>query len=122
MEICHARWILARLYEPDLAIIDCRTEMDYLKSRVPGSISLQLLDGADFENMLGRAGIDETTRIVLYEQGEFSFENHIYKKFEALGHARLFLLSGGFDTWTRLGFPVQFEQPSIRIPTFYKKI
>lgn len=122
MEYCSERWLLARLYESDLAIVDCRPQSAYDASRIPGAISVDRLVGSDIEAQLGRAGIDEQTRIVFYGNALFDLDNSIFNEIEEYGHKQLFVLTNGFLGWEIAKFPIQTEPPISRIPTFYKNI
>jgi thiosulfate/3-mercaptopyruvate sulfurtransferase len=121
MEFCTERWLLARMYESDLAIVDCRSEDDFKRDRIPGAL---LWGGhvVDIAKQLGAVGIDESTRIVLYDDGKLRLAGSVYESIQAFGHPSIVVLKNGYSGWVSAGFPIQTSVPTIRIPTIYKNI
>ena len=120
MEICTERWVLARLYEPDLTIIDCRQSHDYDDARIPGAVSVGMLDVNDLQASLGKVGITSTTRLVIYDDENENTSAKWYEILKNIEHEQVFVLSGGFKRWMNAKFPTETKAPIVRIPTFYK--
>ena len=139
--IVSMRWVLARLYEPDLVIADCRFQLGnpdagreaYEESRIPGAVYFDLekdLSGPvgehggrhplpDIEvlaDKLGKAGIDETVRVVAYDDQGGAMAARFWWLLRYLGHEKVYVMDQGFTAWKEAGFPVTGDKPPIRVP------
>jgi thiosulfate/3-mercaptopyruvate sulfurtransferase len=138
------RWVLARLYEPDLAIVDCRFvpgdpeagRRSYEESYIPGAIYMDLErdlsgpvgdhggrhplpDVAELAAKLGRAGIDRSMRVVAYDDQGGAMAARFWWLLRYMGHERVYVMDQGFSAWKRAGFPVAKAAPPIRVPKTY---
>jgi len=139
--IVSMRWVLARLYEPDLVIADCRFQLGnpdagrqaYEESRIPGAVYFDLerdLSGPvgehggrhplpDIEvlaDKLGKAGIDETVRVVAYDDQGGAMASRFWWLLRYLGHEKVYVMDQGFSAWKEAGFPMTGDRPPIRVP------
>jgi thiosulfate/3-mercaptopyruvate sulfurtransferase len=102
----------------DLVVIDARSEPEYRQSHIPGAVSLppaaleteillphgetvthMLSSPQDAEPVLQAAGINASSRIVIYEGGGGCLAARLFWMLEAYGHTGLQILDGGFDGW-----------------------
>ncbi len=129
------RWVLARMYEPDLVIVDCRFALGrpdagreaYAASHIPGAVFLDLeadLSAPVREHggrhplpapeqlaaRLGRAGIGNATRVVAYDDQGGMYAARLWWLLRWLGHDDVYVMDGGFAAWQAGGFPVTDAQ------------
>jgi len=135
-------WLQAHLDAPDLRIIDCSAQLivqpvgasrvhsglpSYLPAHIPGARYLNMATDlsdpqgrypfafppdAQIETLLGRLGIANHHRIVLYGHGYLGSVTRAWYVLHAAGHAQIALLDGGFERWQQEGRPVSAEPPS----------
>ncbi|MDO7907730.1 sulfurtransferase [Paenibacillus sp. JX-17] len=136
-------WLLARMYEPDLVIVDCRFELGspaagqkaYADSHIPGAVYLDLEedlsapvsehggrhplpDPEQFAQRLAKAGISNDSRIVAYDDQNGMYASRLWWMLRWLGHEHVYVLDQGFTAWKDAKFPVTDAQP-VRIPSTY---
>lgn len=132
------KWLLARMYEPDLVIADCRFvlgqpdagRLAYEESHIPGAVYLDLErdlssligehggrhplpDAAELAARLSRAGIGNGTRVVAYDDQGGAMASRLWWLLRYLGHEQVYVMDEGFSAWQREGFPVSAEQKII---------
>jgi thiosulfate/3-mercaptopyruvate sulfurtransferase len=136
--IIHSDWLLSRLNDSNLRIIDCRFQLgnpsfglnEYMKEHIQGAIFYDLekdLSGTvkdhggrhplpsidELADKLSATGIDETTTVVAYDDQGGAFASRLWWILTYLGHRDVFILDGGYSSWKEKGNPVSDE-----IPTF----
>ncbi|OMF18848.1 sulfurtransferase [Paenibacillus sp. FSL H8-0548] len=133
--IVSLKWLLARMYEPDIVIVDCRFLMGkpdagrelYEVSHIPGAVYLDLEkdlsapieehggrhplpDIFDLTVTLSRVGISNETRVIAYDDQGGAMASRLWWLLKYLGHEQVFVLDEGYTTWVNTGFPVSSEQ------------
>lgn len=145
--IVSQKWLLARLYESDLVIVDCRFQMGkgqesagreaYEASHIPGAVYLDLEkdlsapveadghggrhplpDAAQLTGTFSRAGIGNATRVVAYDDQGGMMASRLWWLLKYLGHEQVYVLDEGFAAWQKAGYPVSAEQ-QVRIPASF---
>jgi thiosulfate/3-mercaptopyruvate sulfurtransferase len=145
--IVSKRWLLARLYEPDIIIADCRSLLgqagagraQFNEDHIPGAVHFDLeedltaplgehggrhpLPDADtLAARLSRAGINADSRIIAYDDQGGMMASRFWWLLRYLGHEQVYVLEEGYSAWKEAKFPVTADQP-IRIPsTFVAKV
>jgi thiosulfate/3-mercaptopyruvate sulfurtransferase len=136
------KWLLARLYESDIVIVDCRFKMgnpdpeagrkEYEESHIPGAVYLDLErdlsspveehggrhplpDIAELTTRLSKVGIGNETRVIAYDDQGGMMASRLWWLLRYLGHENVFVLDEGFTAWKNAGFPVSADQ-KILIP------
>lgn len=129
------KWVLARMYEPDLVIVDCRFALGrpdagreaYAVSHIPGAVFLDLeadLSAPVREHggrhplpapeqlaaRLSRAGIGSAHRVVAYDDQGGMYAARLWWLLRWLGHDDVYVMDGGFAAWQAGGFPVTDAQ------------
>ncbi|KWX69608.1 sulfurtransferase [Paenibacillus jilunlii] len=141
------RWLLARLYEPEQTIVDCRFTLgkpeagreSYEQEHIPGAVYLDLEhdlsspagehggrhplpDPQVLAARLAKLGIGNDSRIVAYDDECGMNAARLWWLLRYLGHENVFILEGGFSAWKAEKFPVTDHQP-VRVPsTFEPKV
>lgn len=129
--LVQAETLAMALHRPDLVIVDCRYslldpnagEQAYLASHLPNAAYAHLErdlsdmapngDGrhpwpaADaFTAKLSRWGIEPSTQVVAYDDGDGAYAARLWFLLRVLGHQKVAVLDGGWSRWTALGLPV----------------
>lgn len=143
--IVSTKWVLARMYESDVAIVDCRFALGqpesgrqaFTESHIPGAVYFDLEQDLsspvqasghggrhplpDLEQLTERirkAGISNETRIVAYDDQGGAMASRFWWLMRYLGHEQVYVMDEGFSAWQAAGFPVSSEVP-IQIPASY---
>ncbi|MCM3629731.1 sulfurtransferase [Paenibacillus glycanilyticus] len=141
--IVSLKWLLARLYETDIVIVDCRFQLGkpdfgreaYEASHIAGAVYLDLEkdlsapvdehggrhplpDITDLTIALSKVGISNETRVIAYDDQGGAFASRLWWLLKYLGHEQVFVLDEGFTAWQNAGFPVNAEQ-KVLIPSRY---
>ena len=127
--IVSTRWLADRLKEPDLRIVDApfympgdpRTpQAEFEKEHIPGAVLFELEQVKDHANPLphmlaspeafalavGRMGISDGDRIVVYDHMGLLSAGRVWWNFRAMGHDEVFVLDGGLPRWIAEGRPL----------------
>ncbi|MEK5493499.1 sulfurtransferase [Paenibacillus sp. FSL R7-0297] len=137
------RWLLARLYEPEQTIIDCRFTLgkpeagreSYEQEHIPGAVYLDLEldlsspvtehggrhplpDPEVLAARLAKLGIGNDSRIVAYDDESGMNAARLWWLLRYLGHEQVFILEGGFSQWKAEKYPVTGHQP-VRVPSTF---
>ncbi|WP_342566020.1 sulfurtransferase [Paenibacillus sp. FSL R7-0345] len=137
------RWLLARLYDPEQTIVDCRFTLgkpqagreSYEQEHIPGAVYLDLEldlsspvsehggrhplpDPQVLAARLSRLGISNDTRIVAYDDESGMNAARLWWLLRYLGHEQVFILEDSFSTWKAEKYPVTDHQP-IRVPSTF---
>jgi thiosulfate/3-mercaptopyruvate sulfurtransferase len=138
------KWLLARLYEPDVVIVDCRFNLanpeqgrqDYAMDRIPGAVYFDLNrdlssevlvhggrhplpDKQTFIETVQRAGISPTSRIIAYDDQAGAMASRYWWLMKWIGHEQVSVLQQPYQQWKRSQFPIETSKPAIRIPSQY---
>jgi len=135
--IVPVKWVLARMYESDLVIVDCRFTLGkpdagreaYEEEHIPGAVYLDLErdlsapvepdghggrhplpDIATLAARLGQVGIGNETRVVAYDDQGGAMASRLWWLLKYLGHEEVYLMDGGFAAWKSAGCPVTADQ------------
>jgi thiosulfate/3-mercaptopyruvate sulfurtransferase len=68
--------------------------------------------------VFGRAGIDDTTEVIAYDQNQGTYAARLWWMLRWLGHDAVAVLDGGFDKWRREAHPVSTEVPRLPVRKF----
>ncbi|MDF9839071.1 MULTISPECIES: sulfurtransferase [unclassified Paenibacillus] len=137
------RWLLARLYDPEQTIVDCRFTLgkpqagreSYEQEHIPGAVYLDLEldlsspvtehggrhplpDPQVLAARLSRLGISNDTRIVAYDDESGMNAARLWWLLRYLGHEQVFILEDSFSTWKEAKYPVTDHQP-VRVPSTF---
>ena len=115
-------WLAARIKDPDLRIIDAPFYMpgdprtpqgEFEKEHIPGAVLFDLEAISDHANPLphmlaparafaeavGRLGISDGDRIVVYDHAGLLSAGRVWWNFRAMGHDEVYVLDGGLPRW-----------------------
>ena len=129
-----ARWLHARLGQPDVRVIDMVTEAkDYRAGHIPAAVYLNVDDVRvavaeggyrlptvkEGARLLGSLGLTPQTHVVAYDDSGGLHAARLFFTLEALGHRRVSVLDGGIQAWRRAGLPASPDVPSLA-PSVYR--
>jgi len=108
--------LAAILGDPKLVVIDVRPAKDFLAGHIPGACNLewtdftepegpkywQLLPVSEIERRLGKAGVGDEGRIVVYGDVKDGWgeDGRLFWMFAYLGRKDVQVLDGGWNRWT----------------------
>jgi thiosulfate/3-mercaptopyruvate sulfurtransferase len=138
------RWLLARMYEPEMVIADCRFLLSdpeagriaYKEDHIPGAIYLHLEeqlsapvgthggrhplpDTDTLAKTLSKVGINRDSIVVAYDDQGGAYASRLWWLLKYLGHERVYVMEDGYSTWKNAKFPVSDHQ-AVRIPSHYE--
>lgn len=141
--IVSLQWLAGHLDDSGVRIIDCRFDLanpgagreGYMKEHIPGAVFFDLEkdmsaskqthggrhplpDINEFSLKLGNAGIDETVKVVAYDDQGGMVASRLWWMLQYLGHAEAYVLDGGFSQWKDKGYPVTQEIPEPEVKLF----
>jgi thiosulfate/3-mercaptopyruvate sulfurtransferase len=130
--------------QSNIRIIDCRFALadtengrkEYSTAHIPGAIYAHLDDDlsgeiipgktgrhpfpivADFAKKLSTWGIDETTQVVVYDQGHGGIAARLWFLLKWLGHQQVAVLNGGWKNWLAEGGATNNETVAVNPSVF----
>jgi thiosulfate/3-mercaptopyruvate sulfurtransferase len=125
-------WVAEHLDARDVVLVEVDTDASYYhRAHIPGAVGWswksQLNDTvrrdlpcrSDLERLLGEAGIEPETTVVLYGDSSNWFAAWAFWLLEMHGHRHLRMLDGDREGWMREGWPTTVEVPQ-RARTRYR--
>src|ERR1700759_4363370 len=142
--IVSTAWLAERLKEPDLRIVDAPFYMpgddrtpqgEFEKEHIPGAVLFDLEEISDHDNPLphmlapanafaqavGRLGISDGDRIVVYDHIGLLSAARVWWNFRAMGHDEVYFLDGGLPRWTAEGRPLS-NGPVTSVPQTFTPV
>jgi thiosulfate/3-mercaptopyruvate sulfurtransferase len=133
------QWLASRLQDPSLRIVDCSwylpmlqrdADAEYLAGHVPGAVRFDIDKIADhsglgahmlpsaetFAQAVGALGIDNRTRVVVYDTNYVSAR--VWWMFRVFGHDDVMVLDGGLAQWVAEGRPVEAGAVRVQARSF----
>lgn len=119
-----AEWLNGELNNPEVTVLDIRSEEAFSEAHVPGSVfetydnwraerdgvTGNLPELTVLAEMIGQLGIDNNEHVVIVPPGEnstdFGSAARVYWTFKVLGHNSVSILNGGYKGWVQQGYPV----------------
>ncbi|SCX84056.1 thiosulfate/3-mercaptopyruvate sulfurtransferase [Paenibacillus polysaccharolyticus] len=142
--IVSMRWLLARMYESDVAIVDCRFLLGqpdagreaYEAGHIPGAVYLDLEkdlsapvtehggrhplpDPTTLASRLAKAGIGSNSRIIAYDDQGGMNASRLWWLLRYLGHEQVYVMDEGFSAWKNAKFPMATDVP-VQIPSSFE--
>jgi thiosulfate/3-mercaptopyruvate sulfurtransferase len=139
--VVSADWLQAELGKPDLRVLDASfylpaqkrdADAEYAAGHIPGAIRFDQDKIADhstnlphtipspdyFAAEVGRLGISENDRIVVYDGIGMFASPRVWWLFRVMGAKNVFVLDGGLDGWKAEARPLETEVPHYAAATF----
>ena len=126
-------WLSSHLNDPNIRIVDLRPR-GYAEGHIPGAVWLDnnairianrpptfLPTPAEFEDLMARLGISNTTRVIAYDERGGIYATRLWWILNHYGHANVALLDGGWTKWTAERRETTTASPSIARGAFTVK-
>jgi thiosulfate/3-mercaptopyruvate sulfurtransferase len=97
----------------------------YAEGHIPGAVELSMLDirgntpptflpsVAEFEALMGRLGISNSTRVIVYDERGGTYAARFWWVLQYFGHANVALVNGGWTKWTAEQRPSSRDRPKV---------
>lgn len=111
--------IRSEIRDNSIRIIDVRKEDDYKKSHIPTSVNLPLANllsddsPETIQKIMGSLGIDDETRVAVYDDTFGALASRVAWTFQYLGHQDVSLLDVTYGQWKSQGLENDTNIPSI---------
>jgi len=125
-------WVADHMHDPDVRLVEVDVDTSaYDTGHIEGAVGwhwqndLQrrpvrdIPTGEEWAILLGRSGIDNDTKVVLYGDNNNWFAAFAYWLFKLYGHADVSLMNGGRKKWVEEGGPLT-QIPTQVIPITYR--
>ncbi len=113
-------WLSRQQGNPHLRLLDARERSRYTEGHLPGAIwfdadalnwprldgTITLVTAAPFAKLMSRTGIDATTSVIVYDDGDGRRAARVVWALRCYGHQQAALLSGGIAGWIAAGYPL----------------
>jgi thiosulfate/3-mercaptopyruvate sulfurtransferase len=134
--VVEKEWLLKRLDDQQVRIVDCRFSLanpekgglEYRESHIPGAVYFDLEkdcsgivgvhggrhpmpDVDQFIEKLEKAGIDENTLVIAYDNGDGPYAARFWWLLRYFGHEKAVVLNGGIHEWVNASYPTTTEIP-----------
>lgn len=126
-------WLAAHLQDRDIRIVDLRVR-SYADGHVPGAVWLDnnairianrpptfLPTPAEFEELMARLGISNTTRVIAYDDRGGIYATRLWWILNYYGHTNFAVLDGGWTKWTLEQRPTSTAVPAFTRTSFTVK-
>ncbi|GMQ86894.1 MAG: sulfurtransferase [Gammaproteobacteria bacterium] len=114
--------------QSNVVLLDAEAPATYQRGHIPGAVNLPItlftnlksrrkngypVTVADAEKLLGEAGIDNDTLVVIYGNGGGKAAAGLWFALDFFGHAKMQIMNGGFRKWVKEGRPVTQDVPKV---------
>src|ERR671936_138784 len=111
-QLVETDWVAAHAADASIRLVDMRRS-GYSEGHVPGAVYLApeairdasnpptfLPSQADFERLMQRLGISNTTRVIAYDERGGIYAARLWWILNYFGHTNVALMNGGWVKWT----------------------
>lgn len=118
------QWVADHLHNPRVRIVEVSVDTSlYESEHLPGAVNFSwtsqlqdtvqrdIISRENFEVLLGRAGIEPETHVILYGDNNNWFAAYGLWVFQYYGHDNVSLMDGGLKKWKLEGRPLTAEVP-----------
>jgi len=114
--------------QSNVVLLDAEAPETYQRGHIPGAVNLPIalftnlksrrkngypVTVADAEKLLGGAGIDNVTLVVIYDNGDGKAAAGLWFALDFFGHEKIKVMNGGFRKWVKEGRPVTQDMPPL---------
>ena len=131
--LAETAWLEQHLNDPDLRVVDLRSQEAYTAGHIPGAVWLdgKSLDDPEtgyvpkpqsFADLMESLGIGDRTRVVAYDDLGGLWATRLWWALDYYRHTQAKVLDGGWNKWTREGRRKVREIPTTGRVTFTPKV
>ena len=132
--VVSVEWLKQHINDKDLVIIDVRDEKLYKKGHIKGAVNMPVMK--DFftpktlripkisflKELFSNAGIDDNTKVVVYDDGAFSWAARAVWVLKVLGHQNVSLLNYGYGKYIENNLPISTKTPKKQKKEFIPRV
>lgn len=133
--LVNGNWLKNHVDNPEIRIVDTRTNLDYRKGHIRNSVNIELPDivktqkglpamcisGKGIENVLSSRGIDNEATVVAYDNFGGVFASRFLWTMEYFGHEKVGIFNGSIKSWIDEGGEFTNEIPDFDTAHFSAK-
>jgi thiosulfate/3-mercaptopyruvate sulfurtransferase len=121
-------WVAAHAYDRNVRVVDMRTR-GFFEGHIPGAVPLAndliripdrpplfLPTEEEFERLMMRLSISNSTRVVVYDDRGGIYAARLWFVLNAFGHTNVALLDGGWTKWITEGRPTTTAPTDVHAP------
>lgn len=108
--VVDVEWLNKHKNDKNIVVVDLREPSEYAKGHIDGAVNIYgyeklfgenyMMPGLDeLRETFSNAGIDSSSNVVLYDNGEFIWAARAYWILETLGHNSVSMLGVGYGNW-----------------------
>lgn len=133
--IVDLKWLASNLDNKYVVIIDARSAASYKKNHIKNAINIpvaktfstfnpkdRVASTRHIQTIFGNAGINSSSNIVIYDNGEFINAGRIFWVLEVYGHRRTAVLNYGFPGWVQESLPTSVKAHKLPAKQFIAEI
>lgn len=133
-QLVDTNWVAAHANDPNIRIVDVRRSgfeqghvpeavwLDPESIRDPNNLPTFMLEPRAFEQSMGRLGISNRTRVVLYDDRGGLLAARVWWMLAAYGHRDVALVDGGWVRWTAENRPTRTAPTRVAASTFTARL
>ena len=132
--VVSVKWLKNHINDKNLVIIDVRKENLYKKGHIKGAVNMPVMK--DFftpktlripkisflKELFSNAGIDDNTKVVVYDGGAFSWAARAVWVLKVLGHPNASLLKYGYGKYIQNNLPISTKTPKKEKKEFIPRV
>jgi thiosulfate/3-mercaptopyruvate sulfurtransferase len=134
--LVETEWVAEHVDDPAVRLVDVRSASDYARGHIRNAVNIPIRNaltvttngvrgmvasGKVVEEVMGRAGIDKETRVVVYDSSGGLWAARLFWVLDYYGHQKVSLLNGGLVKWSAEGRELTAEAPTVRETLFSAK-
>ena len=110
----------SEIRDKSVRVIDVRRENDYKQDHIPDSVNLPLANLLSDDSpervlkLVNSMGIDDETKVVVYDDTFGALASRVAWTLEYLGHSDVKLLETTYSNWKKLGLETDSKTPEIQ--------
>jgi thiosulfate/3-mercaptopyruvate sulfurtransferase len=129
-----SQWVAEHLNDPNVRLVEVDVDTTaYEQGHIPGavgwnwqsqlqqSVRRDVLSKEEMEQLLGKAGVDNTTTVVLYGDNNNWFACWAFWQMKYYGHENVKVMDGGRAKWMAENRPTTTDAPNITSKTYTAK-
>ena len=132
--IVEVGWLKQNIKNPRLVIVDLRDYKEYKKGHIKNAVNIPALQNLfnpdtwmmpklDYlKKLFSNAGIDDSSIVVVYDNGEFMWAARLYWILEVLGHKNVALLRYGYGKYIKEHLPISIRDYKPKRKNFIPRI
>lgn len=124
--IIEAEDVSALLAAENTVLVDMQDEEQYIEGHIEGAVNIMrnqvvvndpypnlLAPAEQVEAVLGSAGIDNQTRVLIYDDSNNMEAARLWWTMKVYGHEHVHVISGGLEALKAAGYPLSAEPPVV---------